>query len=198
MLLVAVLPQDPLALFWVAWLCRGPAIVSVTALLFVGCTETPAKLRTQPFVQTDCACGTDQKPHSKLPLTGDGISYWLVVPAAVLAAVFQAERDSERFALYARKAALDERAEEIRQQLKVRACVNSWSCGWIKPGKCSYWAQWLQSSSTCLPHACVCVCLCPSDASDYRVPATAVAPCRVHCWRNSSRKPSRACWCCRS
>jgi hypothetical protein len=33
--------------------------------------------------------------------------------------VFQAERDSERFALYARKAALDERAEEIRQQLKV-------------------------------------------------------------------------------
>jgi hypothetical protein len=38
----------------------------------------------------------------------------------VSAAVFQAERDSQRFALYARKAALDERAEEIRQQLKVR------------------------------------------------------------------------------
>lgn len=39
----------------------------------------------------------------------------------MLHAVFQAERDSERFALYARKAALDERAEEIRQQLKVGA-----------------------------------------------------------------------------
>jgi hypothetical protein len=37
--------------------------------------------------------------------------------------VFQAERDSERFALYARKAALDERAEEIRQQLKVSTCL---------------------------------------------------------------------------
>lgn len=36
------------------------------------------------------------------------------------AAVYQAERDSERFAVYARKAALDERAEEIKQQLKVR------------------------------------------------------------------------------
>jgi len=35
------------------------------------------------------------------------------------AAVYQAERDSERFAVYARKAALDERAEEIKQQLKV-------------------------------------------------------------------------------
>lgn len=45
----------------------------------------------------------------------------VVVGYVVLhAAVFQAERDSERFALYARKAALDERAEEIRQQLKVR------------------------------------------------------------------------------
>lgn len=42
----------------------------------------------------------------------------------MLRAVFQAERDSERFALYARKAALDERAEEIRQQLKVSVgCV---------------------------------------------------------------------------
>jgi hypothetical protein len=35
-------------------------------------------------------------------------------------AVFQAERDSERFALYAKKAALDERATELRAQLKVR------------------------------------------------------------------------------
>lgn len=43
----------------------------------------------------------------------------LLVRLPLLAAVFQAERDSERFALYARKAALDERAEEIRQQLKV-------------------------------------------------------------------------------
>lgn len=33
--------------------------------------------------------------------------------------MYQAERDSERFAVYARKAALDERAEEIKQQLKV-------------------------------------------------------------------------------
>lgn len=42
-----------------------------------------------------------------------------LVAVMTCVAVFQAERDSERFALYARKAALDERAEEIRQQLKV-------------------------------------------------------------------------------
>lgn len=39
--------------------------------------------------------------------------------AAVVTAVFLAERDRERFALYARKAALDERAAELRAQLKV-------------------------------------------------------------------------------
>eukprot|EP00775_Hariotina_reticulata_P007858 gene7858-8054_t len=33
-------------------------------------------------------------------------------------AMFQAERDSERFALFAKKAALDERAEQLRSQLK--------------------------------------------------------------------------------
>jgi hypothetical protein len=39
-------------------------------------------------------------------------------------AVFQAERDSERFALYARKAALDARATEIRAQLRVRTYLD--------------------------------------------------------------------------
>lgn len=39
----------------------------------------------------------------------------------LLLAVFQAERDSERFALYAKKAALDERAAELKAQLKVSA-----------------------------------------------------------------------------
>lgn len=41
-------------------------------------------------------------------------SWWWWLPA-----VFLAERDSERFALYAKKAALDERAAELKAQLKV-------------------------------------------------------------------------------
>lgn len=48
----------------------------------------------------------------------------VVLPLAlpfVPPAVFKAERDSERFALYAKKAALDERAAELRAQLKVGA-----------------------------------------------------------------------------
>lgn len=44
----------------------------------------------------------------------------------VVAAVFQAERDSERFALYAKKAALDERAAELRAQLKVTPCIDGY------------------------------------------------------------------------
>jgi hypothetical protein len=43
--------------------------------------------------------------------------------------VFQAERDSERFALYAKKAALDERAAELRAQLKVRPAL---LCVWFR------------------------------------------------------------------
>lgn len=51
--------------------------------------------------------------------------------------VFQAERDSERFALYTKKALLDERIGDIEGQLKVCACVRA-----------CLWRVW-----------CVCVCV---------------------------------------
>lgn len=64
-------------------------------------------------------CGHRQPAHASNATPCVMTGSRLLVRLPLLAAVFQAERDSERFALYARKAALDERAEEIRQQLKV-------------------------------------------------------------------------------
>lgn len=90
------------------------------------------------------------------------VSSCLLARLLFLITVFQAERDSERFALYARKAALDERAEEIRQQLKV------WdSC---RPFACSFCSK--------LSHAAFLLCM-----QTLLVPCSLDGCCRC-CTRN--------------